>query len=163
MLGPCTTRRAGSCGACGNRDCFTECAGPRSGAMSGTAGRRLAAAMSGIRFDILGVFYKEMGLSRLTHGIQQGFMHGKKFLAQAYTEGKKFLSHLDNYAGIARGVIGAVAPVVGQLSGPVGQAVGAAVGGGMQALGQYDRLKMEAMNQGNQVANVGAAIKRGMG
>ena len=44
-----------------------------------------------------------MGLSRLTHGIQQGFMHGKKFLGQAYMGGKKFLSHLDNYAGIARG------------------------------------------------------------
>ena len=103
-----------------------------------------------------------MGLSRLTHGIQQGFMHGKRFLGQAYTDGKKFLSHLDNYAGIARGV-GAVAPVVGQLSGPVGSAVGTAVGAGAQALGQYDRLKMEAMSQGNQVANVGAAIKRGMG
>ena len=131
------------------RDCFTLCAGPFSGAMSG--------------IDILGVFYKEMGLSRLTRGIQQGFMHGKRFLGQAYTDGKKFLSHLDNYAGIARGVIGAVAPVVGQLSGPVGSAVGTAVGAGVQALGQYDRLKMEAMNQGNQVANVGAAIKRGMG
>ena len=71
-----------------------------------------------------------MGLSRLTHGIQQGFMHGKRFLGQAYTDGKKFLSHLDNYAGIARNVIGAVAPAVGQLTGPVGFAVGAAVGAG---------------------------------
>ena len=104
-----------------------------------------------------------MGLSRLTRGIQQGFMHGKRFLGQAYTDGKKFLSHLDNYAGIARNVIGAVAPVVGQLSGPVGSAVGSAVGAGVQALGQYDRLKMEAMNQGNQVGQVGAAIKRGIG
>ena len=104
-----------------------------------------------------------MGLSRLTHGIRHGFMSGKKFLGQAYTDGKKFLSHLDNYAGIAKGVIGAVAPVVGQLSGPVGSAVGTAVGAGVQALGQYDRLKMEAMNQGNQVANVGAAIRRGLG
>ena len=135
-------------GACGKRDCFTLCAGPLSGDMSG--------------IDILGVFYK-MGLSRLTHGIQQGFTHGKRFLGQAYTDGKKFLRHLDSYAGIARGVIGAVAPVVGQLSGPVGSAVGAAVGAGAQALGQYDRLKMEAMNQGNQVGQVGAAIKRGMG
>ena len=90
-------------------------------------------------------------------------MHGKKFRGQAYTGGKKFLSHLDNYAGIARGVIGAVAPVAGQLSGPVGSAVGTAVGAGVQALGQYDRLKREAMNQGNQVANVAGAIKRGMG
>ena len=104
-----------------------------------------------------------MGLARLTHGIQQGSMHGKKFLGQAYTEGKKFFSHLDNYAGIARGLIGAVAPVVGQLSGPVGSAVGAAVGAGAQALGQYDRLRMEAMNQGNQVGQVGAPIRRGIG
>ena len=57
-----------------------------------------------------------MDLSRLKHGIQQGFMHGKKFLGQAYTDGKEFLSHLDNYAGIARGVIGAVALVFGQLA-----------------------------------------------
>ena len=90
-------------------------------------------------------------------------MHGKRFLDQAYSDGKKFLSHLDNYAGIARGVIGAVAPVVGQLSGPVGSAVGAAVVAGAQALGGYDRLKMEAMNQGNQIQNVGTAIKRGIG
>ena len=65
--------------------------------------------------------------------------------------------------GIAKTVIGAVAPVVGQMSGPIGTAVGAAVGGGVQALGGYDRLKMEAMNQGNQVGQVGAAIKRGIG
>ena len=132
-------------GACGKRDCFTLWAGPFSGDMSGI--------VRGI--DILAVFYKEMGLSRLTHGIQQGFMHGKRFLGQAYGEGKKFLRHLDNYAGVARNVIGAVAPVVGQLSGPVGSAVGTAVGAGVQALGQYDRLKMEAMNQGNQVGQVG--------
>ena len=69
-----------------------------------------------------------MGLSRITHSIQQGFMSGKKFLGHAYTEGKKYLSHLDNYAGIAKNVIGAVAPVVGQMSGPIGTAVGAAVG-----------------------------------
>ncbi len=90
-------------------------------------------------------------------------MYGKIFLGKAYTDGKQFLSHLDNYAGVARGVVGAVAPVVGQLSGPVGSAVGAAVGAGAQALGQYDRLKMEAMKQGNQVGQVGAAIKRGIG
>ena len=75
-------------------------------------------------------FYKtvEMGLSRLTHNIQQGFMSGKRFLGHAYHEGKKFLSHIDNYADIARNVIGAVAPVVGSMSGPVGAAVGAAFG-----------------------------------
>ena len=90
-------------------------------------------------------------------------MTGKRFLGHAYHEGKKFLSHIDNYDGIAENVIGAVVPVVGSMSGPVGAAVGAAVGGGMQALGQYDRLKSEAMNQHNQLANVGTAIKRGMG
>ena len=90
-------------------------------------------------------------------------MHDRRFLGQAYTDGKKFLLHLDNYAGIARNVVGAAAPAVGQLSGPVKSAVGAAVGAGAQALGQYDRLKMEAMKQGNQMANVGAAIKRGIG
>ena len=48
---------------------------------------------------------------------------------------------------------------------PISATIGvlSAVGGGMQALGQYDRLKMEAMNQGNQVGQVGAAIKRGIG
>ena len=86
------------------------------------------------------------------------------FLRSTYHEGKKFLSHVDQYAGIAKGVIGAVAPIVGSMSGgPVSAAVGAAVGGGMQALGAYDRLKSEAMNQHNQIANVGAAVKRGMG
>ena len=53
----------------------------------------------------------------------------EKFLGHAYMEGKKFLSHIDNYAGIAKNIIGAVAPVVGQMSGPIGTAVGAAVGG----------------------------------
>ena len=72
------------------------------------------------------------------------------------------MSRIDNYAGIAKGVIGAVAPVVGSMSGPIGTAVGAAVGGGVQALGAYDRLKSEAMNQHNQLANVGAAVKRGI-
>ena len=148
MLGPCTTKSAGSCGACGNRDCFTVCAGPLSG------------AMSGIRFDILAVFNKQQKWvfpgSRTASS--RASCTGRKILGQAYTGGKKFLSHLDNYAGIARGVIGAVAPVVGQLSGPVGSAVGTAVGAGVQALGQYDRLKMEALNQGNQVGQVGAAI-----
>ena len=117
--------------------------------------------MSGIRFDILGVFNKLQ--KWVFPGPLTAFSKGSKFLGHAYTEGKKFLSHLDNYVGIAKNVIGAVAPVVGQMSGPIGTAVGAAVGGGVQALGGYDRLKMEAMNQHNQVANVGAAIKRGIG
>ncbi len=63
---------------------------------------------------------------------------------------------------MARGAIGAVAPVLGSMTGPVGQAVGAAVGGGMKALGAYDRLKTEAMNQTNQIGNVAAAAKRGI-
>ncbi len=78
-------------------------------------------------------------------------------------EGRQFLSHIDNHAGIAKNIIGAVTHVVGQMSGPLGTVVGAAVGGGVQALGGYDRLKMEAMGQHNQVANVGVAVKRGMG
>ncbi len=49
------------------------------------------------------------------------------------------------------------------MSGPVGAAVGAAVGGGMKALGAYGRLEMDAMNQGNQMANVATAAKRGLG
>ena len=43
-----------------------------------------------------------MGLSRLAHGIQQGFMSGKRFLGHAYTEGKKFLGHIDQYAGMTK-------------------------------------------------------------
>ena len=131
MDGPCTTSKAGKCGAWGNRLCLHTCVGPFSG------------AISGMRFDILAVFNKtlEMGLSRLTHSIQQGFQTGKRFLGHAYHEGKKFLSRIDNYAGIAKNVIGAVAPVVGSLGGPVGKVVGAAVGGGMQAIGAYDRLE----------------------
>ena len=129
------------------------CAGPFSG------------AISRVYFDIFAVFNNtlEMGLSCLTHNIQQGFQTGKRFLGHAYHEGKKFLSHIDNYAGIAKNVIGAVAPEVGSLGGPVGKVVGAAVGGGMQAIGAYDRLKSEAMHQHNQIANVGTAVKRGMG
>ena len=32
----------------------------------------------------------------------------------------------------------------------------------MKALGAYDRLKIDTMNQVNQVANVAAAAKRGL-
>ena len=60
-------------------------------------------------------------------------------------------------------MIGAVAPMVGSMGGPMGQALGAAVGGGVKALGAYDRLKMDTMNQTNQIANVAAAARRGLG
>ena len=104
-----------------------------------------------------------MGLSEIYHGISRGLSGAKGFVGRAWHGGMKFAQGLDQYAGVARGVLGAVAPAVGTLSGPVGTAVGAAVGGGMQALGAYDRLKMDAMNQGNQMAGVVAAAKRGIG
>ena len=119
-----------------------------------------------MRFDSLAVFNKTSARNgTITYYSQHpARVHdGEALSGHAYHEGKKFLSRVDQYAGIAKGVIGTVAPIVGSLSGPVGQAVGAAVGGGMQALTQYDRLKSEAMNQHNQIANVGAAVKRGMG
>ena len=52
--------------------------------------------------------------------------------------------------------------MVGSMGGPMGQALGAAVGGGMKALGAYDRLKMDTMNQTNQMANVASAARRGL-
>ena len=45
----------------------------------------------------------------------------------------------------------------GKSNGRAGSAVGAAVSGGVTALGAYDRLKMDTMNQTNQIANVAAA------
>ena len=70
-------------------------------------------------------------------------MAGKDFLGGAYRSSVKFAQGLDQYAGIARNVLGAVAPVVGSLSGPMGGAVGSAVGAGMKALGTYDTLKTQ--------------------
>ena len=69
---------------------------------------------------------------------------------------------MDRYAGIARKVIGAVAPVAGALTGPTGAAVGAAVSLGMKGLRAYDSLKTEAMGQMNQAMQVGLAAKRGL-
>ena len=55
----------------------------------------------------------------------QGVSNAKHFLGNAYRGVSKFAGQMDRYAGIARNVIGAVAPVAGALSGPVGSAVGA--------------------------------------
>ena len=104
-----------------------------------------------------------MGLSEIRNSVTRGLSGAKNFLGRAWHGGVEFAKHIDEYAGMARGVIGAVAPVVGSMTGPVGQAVGAAVGGGMKALGAYDRLKTKAMAQGNQIGNVAAAAKRGIG
>ena len=104
-----------------------------------------------------------MGLSEIQQGVSRGLRGAKDFLGRAYSHTMKFAHGLDQFMGSARGVIGAVAPVLGQMSGPVGQVVGAAIGGGMQGLGAYDRLKTEAMSQANQIGNVSAAVKRGLG
>ena len=111
------------------------------------------------------VLYKkrEMGLGGLYDNVSWGLSNAKQFLGRAYHGGVKFAQNLDQYAGVARNVIGAVAPMVGIMGGPVGQALGAAVGGGMKALGGYDRLKMDTMSQTNQMANVASAARRGLG
>ena len=111
------------------------------------------------------VLYKNatMGLGGLYDNVSRGLSNAKQFLGRAYHGGVKFAQNLDQYAGVARNVIGAVAPMVGSMSGPMGSALGAAVGGGMKALGAYDRLKMDTMNQTNQMANVASAARRGLG
>ena len=111
------------------------------------------------------VLYKNatMGLGGLYDNVSRGLSSAKNFLGRAYHGGVKFAQGLDQYAGVARNVIGAVAPMVGSMGGPLGSAMGAAVGGGMKALGAYDRLKMDTMNQTNQMANVAAAARRGLG
>ena len=103
-----------------------------------------------------------MGLQRIYRQVHSGLQTTKGFLGNAYATGRRFLSNVDQYAGVARNVIGAVAPMVGSMTGPVGQAVGAAVGGGMKELGVYDRLKTETMTQANQLGNVAAAASRGL-
>ncbi len=104
-----------------------------------------------------------MGLSEIYDGMSRAASGAKEFLGNALQTGMKFAQGIDNYAGMARGVIGAVAPIAGSLTGPVGAAVGAGISGGMWALGAYDRLKSEAMHQGSQMAGVATAAKRGMG
>ena len=76
-----------------------------------------------------------MGLGGLYDNVSRGLSNAKQFLGRAYHGGVKFAQGLDQYAGVARNVIGAVAPMVGSMSGPMGSALGAAVGGGMKALG----------------------------
>ena len=90
------------------------------------------------------------------------FSNAKHFLGNAYRGVSKFGMNLDKYAGIARNVVGAVAPVAGALSGPVGSAVGAGLGAAMKGLSAYDSLKTEAMGQMNQMGNVAAAARRGL-
>ena len=92
----------------------------------------------------------------------QGVSNAKHFLGNAYRGVSKFAGNLDKYAGIARNVVGAVAPVAGALSGPVGSAVGAGLGAAMKGLSAYDSLKSEAMGQMNQMGNVAAAARRGL-
>ena len=92
----------------------------------------------------------------------QGVSNAKHFLGNAYRGVSKFAGNLDKYAGIARNVVGAVAPVAGALSGPVGSAVGAGLGAAMKGLSTYDSLKSEAMGQMNQMGNVAAAARRGL-
>ena len=103
-----------------------------------------------------------MGLSQFYKTLNRGAHNVKSFLGNAYSQGSKFLSNIDQYAGVARNVIGAVAPIAGSLTGPVGAAVGSAVSAGVQGLGMYDKLKSETMAQANQVGNVLAAGKRGL-
>ena len=103
-----------------------------------------------------------MGLKSIYHQVHRGFQTAKGFLGNAYAASGKFLSGLDKYAGVARGVIGEVAPMAGALTGPVGTAVGAGVGTAMKGLGVYDRLKTEAMTQAGQLGNVAAAANRGL-
>ena len=101
-------------------------------------------------------------IKHLTQRIGKGLCDAKSFMGNAYHQGSKFLGSVDRYAGIARKVIGAVAPVAGALTGPTGAAVGAAVSMGMKGLSMYDNLKTEAMGHMNQMAQVGLAAKRGL-
>ena len=87
----------------------------------------------------------------------------KKFRGRAYRGVSKFAGQMDHYAGLAKNVVGAVAPVAGALSGPVGAAVGAGLGVAMKGLSAYDSLKSEAMGHMSQAGNVAAAAKRGLG
>ncbi len=61
-----------------------------------------------------------MGLSEIYHGAARGLGGVKGFLGRAYNGASKFAQGLDKYAGMARGVIGEVAPMLGSMSGPLG-------------------------------------------
>ncbi len=64
-------------------------------------------------------------------------------MGNAYRGVSKFAGQMDHYAGMARKVVGAVAPIAGALTGPVGGAVGAGIGAAMKGLSAYDSLKMK--------------------
>ena len=104
-----------------------------------------------------------MGKQSFSNRLYRGVSNAKSFLGNAYRGVSKFAGKLDHYAGLAKNVIGAVAPVAGALSGPVGAAVGSAIGMGMKGLSAYDSLKHEALGHMNQAGNVAAAAKRGLG
>ena len=53
-------------------------------------------------------------IKHLTQRIGKGLCDAKSFMGNAYHQGSKFLGTVDRYAGIARKVIGAVAPVTGR-------------------------------------------------
>ena len=83
--------------------------------------------------------------------LYNGVSYAKKFLGNAYRGVAKFAGNMDKYAGIAKNVVGAVAPIAGALTGPVGGAVGAGLGAAMKGLSAYDSLKTEAMGQMSQI------------
>ena len=89
-----------------------------------------------------------MGLHAIRNSIQRGVRGAGKFLGRASHGGMKFALELDEDSGMAKGALGAVAPMVGELAGPVGGAVGAAVGAGMKGLGAYDRLTIRGDEPG---------------
>ena len=104
-----------------------------------------------------------MGIDSLSRSLGRHFSSAKGFLGNAYKGVSKFANTLDHYARIAKGVVGAVAPVAGALTGgPVGSAVGAGLGVAMRGLSAYDSLKSEAMGHMNQAAQVATAAKRGL-
>ena len=125
--------------------------------MSGTAGR------GGAR-GILAPLLKAMGIDSLSSRIGKGLSNAKNFLGNAWRGVSKIAGTMDHYAGLARNVVGAVAPVAGALTaGPVGSAVGAGLGVAMKGLSAYDSLKHEAMGHMAQASTVAAAAKRGLG
>ena len=104
-----------------------------------------------------------MGINTFSSRLNRGVSNAKNFLGSAYRGVSKFAGTLDRYAGIARDVVGAVAPVAGALTGPVGGAVGSGLGVAMRGLSAYDSLRSEAMGHMAQAGNVAAAAKRGLG
>ena len=87
------------------------------------------------------VLYKNaaMGLGGLYDNVSWGLSSAKNFLGRAYHGGVKFAQGLDQYAGVARNVIGAVAPMVGSMGGPMGQALLGAPGARGRCLGRHKK------------------------